>query len=310
MTTTEEVLRRVAAGELSPDDALPLLDSASTATPTEDDDASDAPRPDVSEPASPPPSWGTPGESETVATGPAGDGRPAATVNVVRVLASYRSVHVVADPTVAQVAVTGEHTVRIDDGALIVQSRDNPLAGLMGWFESSTRPQTFAFADLSRSLSQVRSRLDQRLMVRVNPEMPVDLEITGANLTVSGLAGGIRLRAVASAVKLERLSGELDLELMSGSMKGTIVPTAASRVGCESSSVKLMLGPGSDLAITARNRMGKVVLPHTDAPSRADRTDRGGEDVSTARVGSGRHDLSIEAVMSSVVLTDDSGAGL
>ena len=86
----EEILRRVAAGELTPQEALPLLDAAgggrSAAAATPDGTGTE------------PPAWGTfPGPQG------GGPGEPATgPVRVVRINASYRPIQIVADPSVAE----------------------------------------------------------------------------------------------------------------------------------------------------------------------------------------------------------------
>ncbi len=306
MTTTEEILRRVAAGELSPDDALPLLDSAgfeagSTTTPAPE--TVTEPGPASSDDDAPP--WGSttpyPGSGAT----PSGPSVPT-TVTAVRVHASYRSVDVVADPSVAQVAVSGNHTVRLENAVMVVESQDSPFSGFTGSGKPGAKGQpTFTFADLPRSLAYAKSWMDQRLMVRINPELAVELDSAGASITLRGVSGGARVRVIASALKLDRVRGALDIDAMSSSVKGIAVLTGPSRISCESSSVKLLLGEGSDVHIRARNRMGKVVLPN--AVSTGGLVD---PDVSEATLGAGRHELSVDAVMSSVFLTDDTGGGM
>jgi hypothetical protein len=274
----DEILRKVAAGELTPEQALPLLD-ASGAAPGPSTDADDEP-----------PAWGTPD--------PPGTGSEVReTVTTVRVNASYRSVDVIGDPTVAQVAVTGQHAVRREGTVLTVVSQESPF----GSNEPGERGSAgFSFTDLPRTLAWAKAWTDQRLVVRVNPELPIELDAAGASVTISGMEAGARLRLIAAAAKLERVRGPLDLDALSSSVKGFAAPNGRSRIACESSSVKLLLGAGSDVRIRARNRMGKVVLP--DTVSKGGLVD---PDVVEAVVGAGRGELSIDAVMSSVALTED-----
>lgn len=291
MTTTEDVLRRVAAGELTPEQALPLLDAAgasATAASAEDGDGDGPAAADPLPPAGPP-AWGTADSAEV---------DPA--VTAIRVHASYRSVEIIADPTVAQLTVTGHHTVRRDGTTLVVESQDRPTApGADG--EPGSRPLGgFTFADLPRGLAWAKAWTEQRLVVRVNPELPLELDAAGASVRVSGIEGGATLRVIAAALKLERVRGPLDIDALSSSVKGFAAPTGRSRIACESSSVKLLLGAGTDVTITARNRLGKVVLPTV--------VSTGGlvdPEVTRAVVGQGRGELLIEAVMSSVMLTGD-----
>jgi hypothetical protein len=272
--TIEEILRRVAGGELTPEEALPLLDAArATSEPPRA-----APQPE------PAPAWGTPDAALTEGT------------TAIRINASYRSVDIVADATVTQVAVSGQHTVRREGTVLVVESQDTPFSG------DGERGGGFSFADLPRGLAWAKSWKDQRLVVRVNPELPVELDAAGASIKVSGFDAGAKLRLIASALKLERMRGPLDIDALTSSVKGFAAPTGTSRIACESSSVKLILGAGSDVHIRARNRMGKVVLPTS--------VSKGGlvdPDVAEATVGAGRGELTVEAVMSSVILTGDTG---
>jgi len=109
--STEEILRLVAAGELTPEEAMPLLEAA---------------RPDARTTApadAEVPYWGTPpgpdlrdlpGEPTVVREGDA--------PRQVRIAVSYRSLRVLADPGVDGAFVSGEHTVRRDGDALVVAS--------------------------------------------------------------------------------------------------------------------------------------------------------------------------------------------
>jgi len=300
--TVEEILRQVSSGELSPEQALPLLDAAeASSTPSvASDPAADSTPAPVQPLASEPPSGAAAETDETGEPARPAWGSAAGTVTQavtgVRVHASYRSVDIVADPSVAQVAVSGNHTVRHDGSTLVVESQDSPFSPPG---EGGGRTG-FSFADLPRSLAWAKAWTEQRLVVRVNPELAFELDAAGASVKVSGLEHGARLRVIASALKLERVRGPLDIDALSASVKGFAAPTGTSRITSESSSVKLILGPGTDVKIKARNRMGKVVLP--TAVSKGGLVD---PDVAEATVGAGRGELTIDAVMSSVVLSLD-----
>ncbi|MFN8082547.1 MAG: hypothetical protein U0Q19_23595 [Kineosporiaceae bacterium] len=290
---TEEILRQVAAGELTPEQALPLLDAAAPAAASSSGpvEAVETSEPvDTAEPASAP-VWGTPDSVHAALT---------ESVTAVRVNASYRSVDIVADPTVAQIAVTGQHTVRREGTTLVVESMDSPFTLNDVGEPGAKGHASFSFADLPRGLAWAKSWTEQRLVVRVNPELPVELDAAGASVKISGIEGGAKLRVIAAALKLERVRGPLDLDVLSSSVKGFAAPTGTSRIACESASVKLLLGAGSDVRITSRNRLGKVVLP--TAVSKGGLVD---PDVTEAVVGAGRGTLTIDAVMSSVMLTRD-----
>jgi hypothetical protein len=272
----DAILRRVAQGEITPEEALPLIDAARPSA-----------TPEWGTPSSAPP--GEPGAPETPAFGgPSAEGAPRA----VRIAVSYRSVDVIADPTVDQVAVTGSHSVRRENGLLIVESLQMP-----GFSEEETVRSShsgpWAFMALPRSVAWARAMKGGHITIRINPSLPVEIDSAAAAIRLNGCSAGAKIRIVAASVKLERVGGPLDVEAITSAVKGTAAVTGTSRIVCESSSVKLSLLAGSNLrASLAGNRMGKVVLPGPE----------GGPDYV---VGSGEGTLTVESTMSSVVLNDD-----
>jgi hypothetical protein len=280
---TEEILRRVAAGELTPEQALPLLDAAKG----------------PNEPAASPegaPAWGTPpGPGFPRVTG----GEPISTSDrprLVRVAASYRSIELVADPSVDGAFVTGEHTVRRDGEALVVEASSLPFLG----DDEEPMGARFSFSNLPKTLASARNWKNEHLTVRFNPELPLELDVAGASVRMVGGEAGARVRLLASALKVDRVRGPLDVDAVSSSVKGTLGPSGASRISAESSSVKVQLLAGTGVRIHARNRMGKVVLP--SGVTKGDMVDPG---IRESVVGDGRGELVIESVMSSVVIGAD-----
>ncbi len=263
----DDILRRVAAGDLAPEAALVLLDGDEQPT---------------GAPAYPP------GE-----------------VTRIRIVAAYRPVDVIGDPTVAELFVDGPHSVRRESGLVVVEAPEWPSAAA----DPDARPGDeerqgrFSFASLPRTLAWARAWKDHHLSVRVNPHLPLELEITGGQARLSGTEAGVDVRLLASSLKVDRLRGYVTLDVMSSSVKGFVGPTGRSRISAESSSVKLSLLAGTDLRIHARNRLGKVVLPT--------RVTKGGfpeGEVVDSVVGTGRDSLDIDALMSSVVI-GTGGAG-
>jgi hypothetical protein len=282
---TEDILRRVAAGELTPEEALPLLDAARAAGPADQPQAGDEL-----------PAWGTP--PGPVATG--GPGEPATgPVRLIRINASYRPLQIVADPSVAEAFVSGEHTVHREGSALVIEG------GLrFGGGDDESGPR-FSFSQLPQTLAWARSLQNDRLLVRVNPALPVELDAVGSSVKISGGEAGAKMRLLAAAVKVDGLRGPLDIDASSSSLKGTIGPSGASRIAAESSSVKVSLLAGTGVRIHVRNRMGKVVVP--SGVTKGDMVEPGVRD---SVIGDGSGELTVESVMSSVAIgTDGIGGG-
>jgi hypothetical protein len=278
----DAILRRVAAGELTPEEALPLIDAAQASQ------------------GSGAPEWGTPsggsarpGGPESETTDPARE----APARAVRISVSYRSVDVVADPSVNQVAVSGSHVIHRDGDTLVVES--NQFHGFTE-FEHGRGDSGGAWSFLPRSTAWARAVKGDHLTVRVNPNLPITIDSAGAGLRVSGFEAGARIRVVAASLKLERMRGSLELDALTSGVKGTAAVTGDSRISAESSSVKLLLLRGSDVRVSGGgNRWGKVVLP--GQPDQ-----RSAKQESVLGAGTGR--LTVEGVMSSIVLSAEAGA--
>ncbi len=268
----EAVLQRVAAGELTPEEALHALGGDPPAPP--------------SPPAGPSPEadHGRPEPDEPVTT--------------VRLKTSYRSVQVTTDPSVAQLHVVGRHSVQ-RSGSVLEISTPGPLDDDEADRERAGSPSggRFSFSDLPRTIAWARAWRDHQLTVRINPALALELDVTGAEVKLSGLQSGLKAHLVASSLKADRMRCPFDVEAVSSSAKLTAVPTGRSRLFCESSSVRLSIPSGADLTISGSNRMGRLVLP--DQPGTTFPFD--GE-TSELTIGGGRDRLRLEAVMSSVTV--------
>lgn len=259
----ETVLKRVAAGDLTPEEALGRLGGRRA-------------------PDSPPGSSPEPGPEP---------GEPPTTI---RLATSYRSVRLVADPTVAQIHVTGEHSVRREGSVLVITT-----PGPLDEDESEGDPGAgrFSFTHLPRTIAWARSWRDHQLTARVNPALAIDLDVTGSDIRLTGFEAGLRARLAASALRADHLQGPLNISALSSSVKLNVRPTGESRLYCESSSARVSLAAGSDLRITTNNRMGRIALPESPAAKSGFESETG-----ETTIGAGRDRFAVEAVMSSVTI--------
>ena len=224
---------------------------------------------------------------------------PQEPVTTIRLKTSYRSIQLIADPAVAQIHVLGEHSIRHEGPALIIATA-GPLDNDN---EDDERPDLarnfghFSFSHLPRTIAWARSWREHQLTVRINPALRLELDVTGADVKATGFEAGLSARVVASSLRADKLHGTLDVDALSSSVKLTGIPTGDCRIMCESSSVRLSLAVGSDLKITATNRMGRLVLP--DLPPSTLSFE--GESSETT-IGDGHDRLTLDAVMSSVTV--------
>lgn len=275
----DTLLARVAAGEVPPEQALARLEALGAVAPrtagTAPVVAPEAPRPPAPAPR-----------------GPRGRAPDPARPSALHLRTSYRSIQVIGDDTVDQYLVAGAHTLRRDGAAIVVE---NPLGDDPDPDGPPPTGGRYRFDAVPVGLAFKARWRDEHLVIRVRPDLPIDVEVSGAHLRVAGLTGGTALRVLASAVRLDRVTGPFVLDATSSSVKGSFRPTGPSRIDCQSSSVKLGLLPGCHLRLEATNRLGKVLLPDT--------VSKGALTEATAVVGLGRDPFVIDATMSSVAVS-------
>ena len=288
MTSVDDILQRVARGELSPDEGLAALDRLGAGAPPADDGPPAYPFPDADEAADPEPQVGPAPDAPPppAAPGRTRTRRPAGGVRCIRLRIPARAVDIYADPSVAEARVASGACAlrRLGDVLVIEHARGRGAI-----------PDDGRYRFVDQLPRKVAALAEDRAVVRVNPALLLDVEMAAGSLRIWGASGGLRLRMTAGSAKIDRIEGPLTLDLHSASLKGTALVSGESSLRCESSSVKLTLQPGSDVRIDALNRMGKLVLP-----GRRSRTGTG--ERSTALVGAGRGRMSVDARMSSVLI--------
>jgi hypothetical protein len=191
-----------------------------------------------------------------------------------------RSVHLIADPTVATVSVDGQHVVRREGGTLVISG------------EGDRFPGDEAFSLISSGRWRELLPRHQTLTVRVRPDLPVEVEVTAGSLTSEGVRALERVRITAGSAKIKGATEPVDVLVQAGSVDLTVLPThGSSRVRCESGSVKLRLARGSDVRVTTDMQLGKLTV-HPPTVSRGDEV----------QVGTGTATLALEVVMGSALV--------
>jgi hypothetical protein len=287
----DDILKRVASGELAPEEALRLIEpeaaGGAAVGSAEESAAYGGSSATGREPGTAP---------DPLLREPGTDGAGDDAVRAVRLQSAYRQITVIADAGVRQVMVSGEHTVRREGDLMIVDG--GLFVSRPGW-ERGEQGSGFSFAALPRTVAWARAMPDAQLTLRINPELPLQLDLTGASVRLAGMEAGVRARLLACSFKVDRLRGPVDLDLRTSSMKGTLGPTGSSRISVEQSSLKIALLPDVGVDLSATNRMSKIMLPGVTSKG------AGTGETIRSRVGSGVADLAIDALMSSVAVTCD-----
>jgi len=312
------ILQEVADGQISPEDAVQLLDEAEE--PAADGD------PDGPEPGRPSPDT--------------------AGIQRVRLVQAFRQARVIGDPDVAEAVVEGPHLAEREDDVLVVHGDEMPgghgfafSRGDRPWYPSRPgRPRRpgrressghwhhgqweanwapgsrggppgppqpgpwggpgwggrWGFMDAFR-------RFGEDLTVRMRPDLPLDASVTAGSLKVAGVTGPLRVAVAGGSAKLDQFRGPLDLSVEAGSVKGSgLLASGSSRIRCQAGTVRIHLERGSSVKVRARAELGNVVLP---GDAEGERWLAGGGAAREVTVGDGAALLEIEANMGNVVVS-------
>lgn len=217
----------------------------------------------------------TPQEADRLLTriGRSGHSRPgikaAVPARAVRLTSVHHAVRVVADPHTAEIAVVeGAHEYRREGDVILVSAA--PVAG-------PPRPGVGAFA---------RAAAASGLLLRINPGLALEAEVTGSTLEVRGVRGPVHATVRAGTAELERLDGPLDLRVTAGAARVHGAPAHGDwSLRVESGSMAVVIPEPADVAVHASGRHSSVDVLGDDR---------------AAVLGSGARRVDIEALFSDV----------
>ena len=232
-----QLLEDVARGEITPEDAANRLRGG-------DDDSNDE------EPEPRDHTWTfveDDDDDEPAVTTPA----PGATKRL-RIEASAAKVEVIGDPTIAEAVAQGDCTMHRDGDTLVIST--DPVERFQG----------FGIRIHGR---KVLVDHPDRVKVRVNPTLPLELDVNAGAITVKGVDAPVSCEVNAGAVKLKGLSQPVNARVNAGSLKWSgRLSDGASTVSCDAGSVSIHLDDDSDVRVRARCELGKCSITAPTAP--------------------------------------------
>ena len=256
------ILLAVADGSLSPQEAAEQLH------------ALDHPDEEAAEPQPAPPGPTPPAEDRPLR---------------IRVQASARKVEIIGDPSVREAVADGRHEAWRDGDTLVIE-------GEWDLDREDFRSAGFSF---SRHRSAVMIGNHTALVVRMNPDLPLEVRVEAGALTTTGVRGPIRAHVAAGSARLDGFEGPLDVDVAAGGFKGRgRLDHGHSRIRCDAGSVKLQLDRRSSVTISGEAHLGKVEVL-------GQRSTGVLNDSACATIGMGEAALDIECNLGSVKVTDD-----
>ena len=185
------------------------------------------------------------GRSRIPATGAGTNG-----VEKLSVRAVGRRVRIVGEPSVATVSADGPHVLRRNGSVLEVSSDGEFGASIDG----------FQLLRATRSLDDFRSLgLGKELLLKVNPALLVDVEVTAGSLNTEGVPRLGSVRVTAGGARLLDVSEIADALIQAGqaTVKAAII-SGRSRIRVESGSLSLQLADSSNVTVSTDSQLGKV----------------------------------------------------
>ncbi len=254
-TDVRDILDSVAAGRISPQEASALLAARSApATPSGETPVLEteplATEPTVGGPFTAP--LDVPSVASSAASSRANEPvvRPGSGPSRLRVRAVGRRVRIVGEPFLSTVAVEGPHVMRHDGDVLTVASE--------GEFQATLDNFTLRTPNL-RDLQERFVDLTRELVIKVNPRLDVEIEVTAGSVSIERAPRVSHVRITAGSAKLRDVTGPLDLLVQGGSatVEGGI-SMGDSKLRVESGSLQVNLLVGTNATVTNDVQLGRL----------------------------------------------------
>jgi hypothetical protein len=173
-------------------------------------------------------------------------------VDRIAVRAVGRRVRIIGDWAVATASAEGPHVLR-RNGPVLEVSSDGELGPTFDGFSILRPPRNF---DDIRAMG-----LGKELVLRVNPAIAVDVEVTAGHLNCTDVPYLGKVRVTAGGAELRGVAEANDVLVQAGSatLAGTIT-TGRSRVRVESGQLTIELDESSNVTVRAEAQLGKVTF--------------------------------------------------
>ncbi len=171
-------------------------------------------------------------------------------VTKISVRAVGRRVRIIGETTVATISADGPHVLR-RNGSVLEVSSDGEMGSSLDGFSILRAP---------RNLDDIRALgLGKELLIKVNPNIVVDVEVTAGSLNTERVPHLGKVRVTAGGAKLLDVREINDALIQAGSatIKGAI-SVGRSRVRAESGSLSIHLADDSNVTVTGDAQLGKV----------------------------------------------------
>jgi hypothetical protein len=194
-------------------------------------------------------------------------------------------VRLIGEPAVNGVAVDGPHVIKRDGDTLAISSEGDMGVSIDGF--SMLRNPT----DLKAHVNG----LAKELSIRVNPNLQVEVEVTGGSVNAERLPGLTRVRVTAGTAKVADVDGPIDVLVQAGSANlDAQITKGRSRVRVESGTAQVALRRGSDVHVHTESQLGRVTWSGAVSGQSKD-----------VEIGRGRAALDVEVLVGTAQISSD-----
>jgi len=188
----------------------------------------------------------------------------------IKVACTAGVVTVSGDADVHEAVATGEHTARREGDLLVIESTRDFSGFTFGAREFwKSRGEWSSGDDWEQWNRAVAGRgrgpwaaLGEPLAVRVNPELPLEVEIAAGSVAVRDCQGPVRIDGAAGTITVERVGGPLEVSLASGKvLLEASLRRGPSKITCDLGKIDVRLAADSDVRVRAQAVVGKVEVP-------------------------------------------------
>jgi hypothetical protein len=262
-TDVRDILDNVAAGRITPQEASALLAERSASSTGSDSSPTNSTATTSTATTEPATTVQPPTSDATMPAAPAAD-TPAPTFRTnepavrpggsgpsrIRVRAVGRRVRIVGEPFLSTVAVEGPHVMRHEGDVLTIASE--------GEFQATLDNFTLRTPNL-RDLQERFVDLTRELVIKVNPRLEVEIEVTAGSVSIERAPRVTHVRITAGSAKLRDVTGPLDLLVQGGSatVEGGI-SLGDSKLRVESGSLQVNLLVGTNATVTNDVQLGRL----------------------------------------------------
>jgi hypothetical protein len=139
------------------------------------------------------------------------------------------------------------------------------------------------------------------LRIRMNPDLPLEIDMTAGSVKVQGVHGPITANLTAGSGRFDDIRSPIKLGVDAGSLNVRgLFNEGDSEIRCTAGKVRVELDRSSNVSIKARATLGRISLP--DDSGKDSEWQGVGTGKRESKIGDGRAKLDIEATTGSVVV--------